>query len=57
MAKILFFVWGSSIYCIYCTVYTTGVPVVGVEPPVRACGKLAPEMSGIKIRLRYVSLI
>ncbi len=37
--------------------YLCGVPGARVEPPVRACGKLAPEIRGIKIWLGYVSLI
>jgi len=31
--------------------YLRGVPGVRVDPPVRARGKLAPEISGIKIKL------
>jgi len=37
--------------CSQNTLICVGSGRQGVEPPVRACGKLAPEISSIKIRL------
>jgi hypothetical protein len=37
--------------------YINEVGGLGVKPPVRACEKLAPNISVLKIRLGWVSLI